>query len=91
MIFHDLIQPDKFKVGIKCKASHSEVIYDEFINISEINHEHDHYAILADDDSSWSRYGTYLSHQYINTTCDKFRYEIMKLLICNKLIRIIPV
>jgi hypothetical protein len=75
---------------MKCKASHSEVIYDEFITISEINHEHKYYAIWADDDSSWSRYGTYLSQHYINTTCDKFRYEIMKALICNNLIRLIP-
>jgi hypothetical protein len=91
MIFRDLIPPDKFKVGMKCKASHSGVICDEFVTISKINHEHKYYAILADDDSSWSGYGTYISQHYINTSCDKFRYELMKALLCNNLLRIIPI
>jgi hypothetical protein len=91
MIFHDLIPPDKFKVGMKCKASHSGIIYDEFITITEIDWDHSYYAIWTNDESSWSKYGTYLSQEYINTSCGKFRPEILKFLICNKLIRLIPV
>lgn len=91
MIFRDLIQPDKFKIGMTCRLVHHTVLDDEFITILEIIHDHKYYAIFADDDTSWSRYGTYLSHHYIKTSCEKFRCETMKSIICNKLYRIIPV